>query len=76
MRLWVFTVADPGFPTGARTNPRGGAPFYYGQKNDKYCMKKKEIGPKGETDVPNAPPPRSANDLATIGNRFSFGFLR
>ena len=47
-----------------------------GQKNDKNCMKMKEIGPKGGwTHVPSAPP-RSANDLARIGNRFSFSFLR
>ena len=46
---YSFTVADPGFPLGGGTSPRGGGAQHTILPNfPKNCMKLKEFGPCGE----------------------------
>ena len=49
-------VADPGFPRGGGTNPRGGAPTYYLVNFSQKLHENEEILGQRGARVPRAPP--------------------
>ena len=54
------SVADPGFPRGGGTNPKGGAPTYYFANFSRKLHENEEILGQRGARVPCDPPLRSA----------------